>query len=104
MNQKRVWGELTTTSSRKNVVYENDINRAYDLLAAAIIEQAIKDNVGISFFKSDFYQLLTTNMPSLQNGEAVYAQIQKNRQQGLRKGLQKEENRYVRSPKRDFKG
>ena len=91
MNQKRVWGAMTRTSSHSSVAYDDPlINRAYDLLAVAIIEQAVKDNAGIRFFQSDFYQLLTTNMPSLQNGEAVYAQIQKNRQQGLRKGLYRE--------------
>lgn len=87
MNQRRVWQESTSTASKGKVVYESDINRAYDNLAAAIIKQAIKDGVGKDFFTGDFYQLLTTNMPSLQNGAAVYEQICKNRREGLKNGL-----------------
>ena len=95
MNQKRIWGELTTTSSRNNVVYEDEINKAYDFLAAGIIEQAIKDHAPKSFFTSDFYQLLTTNMPSLQNGEAVYEQIEKNRgEKGCYRGFKKRRHAY----------
>ena len=94
MNQKRIWGGLTTTSSHNNVVFDSEINRAYDFLAAAIIEQAIKDHAPKSFFMSDFYQLLTTNMPSLQNGEAVYEQIEKNRGEGGYRGFKKRRHTY----------
>ena len=87
MNQKRVWQESTNTTSKGKVVYDSDINRAYDNLAAAIIKQAIKDGAPKEFFTSDYYHLLTNNMPGLQNGAAVYEQIQKNRSRGSADGL-----------------
>ena len=75
------------TTNRGKIVYDSEINRAYDFLAAAIIRQAIKDGAPKEFFTSDYYMLLTHNMPGLQNGAKVYEQICKNRQKGSVDGL-----------------
>ena len=90
MNQK-ILRETSTTSSHNRASYGDLNQRAYDELAAAIIMQAIKDHAPRGFFVSDYYQLLTTNMPQLSNGEAVYEQIMKNRAYGLKHGIYKEE-------------
>ena len=87
MNQRKLWQDSTNTANKGRVVYDSEINRAYDFLAAAIIRQAIKDGAPKEFFTSDYYQLLTNNMPGLQNGAAVYEQIQKNRKKGSVDGL-----------------
>lgn len=63
------------------------ISRCYMDLVVAIIERAIKDNAPRSWFNSDWYALLTTDIPELQDGDGLWLGGQENRANGYYAGL-----------------
>ena len=85
MNSNRLWYERTHQVKKEPML---DSQKAYDILCLAIIRQAIKDNCDLSFFTSDWYDALTTNLPMFRNGRMIFEQVKANREAGYKTGMQ----------------